>query len=210
MRLPDKKNIYVTGKTDPAHRHYHPLINYFMNKRLTGALEVMGKGKCGRLLDVGFGGGIFLPELSSRCAELYGVDIHQHIDKVKEMLAKENVPAALLYGSVTNLPFPDEYFDRVVCVSVLEFVSDLWKAFSELARVVKKDGEMIIGFPVENVFTDMAFLMIGINARKRHRVNQDDILQAAKAQFEVDKVKTFPLGLPLKLALFAHCRLRKK
>lgn len=210
MRLPDKKNIFVTGKTDPVHRHYHPVISYFMNRRLTGALELMGREKCGRLLDVGFGGGIFLPELSLHCEDLFGVDIHQHIDKVRDMLVKENAPATLIYGSVTSLPFPDGYFDRVVCISVLEFVNDLRKAFSELARVVKKGGDVIIGFPVENVFTDMAFLMIGINARKRHPVNQDDILRTAKADFVVEKIKIFPPGLPLKCALFAHCRLRKK
>lgn len=211
MRLPKKENIYITGKTDPVHRHYHPVISYFMNKRLDGALALMGPGKVRKLLDIGYGGGIFLPELSERCDELSGVDIHHNMDKVQEMLAKEHVKAALSFGDVTDLKqFADGSFDRVVCISVLEFVGDLDKAFSEIARVLKNGGDAIIGFPVENIITDVAFMMICINARKAHPVNQDDILKAASRCFEIERLKTFPMGLPLKMSLFAHCKLKKR
>jgi len=210
LRLPKKEHIYITGKTDPVHRHYHPVISYFMNKRLDGALELMSCGKVGKLLDIGYGGGIFLTELSSRCDELYGVDIHHNIDKVQEMLAKENISAKLSYGDVTDLKFQDKTFDRIVCISVLEFVKDLDKAFSEMARVLKRDGDAIIGFPVENIITDIAFFMICINARKAHPVNQDDILKAASKYFILESMSRFPMNLPLKMSLFAHCRLRKR
>lgn len=209
MRLPKKENIYITGRTDPVHRHYHPVISYFMNKRLDGALRLMGDEKPSKLLDIGYGGGIFLPELSLHCRELYGVDIHQNVDKVNNMLTKEGVRAKLSYGDVTKLPFNDGYFDRVACISVLEFVNDLDRAFSEMARVLKPGSDAVIGFPVENFLTDIAFLLIGINARKAHPVNQDDIIVAAKKYFIIEEMRTFPLNLPLKLSLFAHCKLRK-
>lgn len=210
MRLPDKNNIFITGKTDPVHRHYHPVINYFMNKRLEGALKLMGGEKVDRLLDIGYGGGIFLPELYTRCSKLYGVDIHDNIDRVKEMLIKEGIEAQLSFGDITNLnQFQTGFFDRAVCISVLEFVKDLDRAFSEMARVLKRDGDAIIGFPVENLITDAAFFMICINARKAHRVNQRDILAAAKKYFKIESLITFPMRLPLKISLFAHARLRK-
>jgi len=207
VRLPKKENIYITGKTDPVHRHYHPVISYFMNKRLTGALALMGEKKASRMLDIGYGGGVFLPELSTRCEELYGVDIHDNIDKVQTMLSKEGVTAKLSYGDVTKLPFQDSYFDRVVCISVLEFVEDLDKAFSEIARVIKPGGDVVIGFPVVSLLTDAAFFMIGINSRKAHPVDQNDILKAAAKHLTIEKLKTFPAGLPMKMSLFAHARL---
>lgn len=210
LRLPKKENIWVTGRTDPIHRHYHPVIKYFMNKRLEGVLKLLGGGRRRRILDVGCGGGVFLPELSTRCDELYGVDIHGEMDKVEEMLRKERVKAALSYGDVTRLPFPEGYFDCVVALSVLEFVKDLDRAFGEISRVLKEDGTAVIGFPVENIFTDLAFFAIGINARNVHPVNQEDILTSAKKYFVLDTLRTFPLNLPLKVSLFAHCRLRKK
>ena len=181
-----------------------------MNVRLTGALKLLGDGKCPRLLDIGYGGGVFLPELGSRCDELYGVDIHKNVDAVQAMLAKESVKADLKYGDVTALPFKDGYFDRVACISVLEFVKDLDKAFAEMARVLKPGGDAIIGFPVVSVLTDIAFFSIGINSRKAHPVDQNDILAAARKYFDIDVTRTFPMGLPMKLALFAHCRLVKR
>ncbi len=210
MRLPKKENVWVTGKTDPIHRHYHPVISYFMNKRLTGALRLLGAEHCHRLLDIGYGGGVFLPELSTRCDELYGVDIHKNVDMVQRMLSKEHVKADLMYADATSLPFRDGYFDRVTCISVLEFVKDLDKAFSEMARVLKDGGDAVIGFPVVSVLTDIAFLMIGINSRKAHPVDQDDIIASAEKYFDIDEIKTFPLNVPLKVALFAHCRIRKR
>jgi ubiquinone/menaquinone biosynthesis C-methylase UbiE len=173
-------------------------------------MRLLGREKCHRLLDIGYGGGVFLPELSGICDELYGVDIHNNMDKVGQMLIKENVRAKLSYGDAMNLPFENGYFDRVVCISVLEFVKDLDKAFSEMARVLKDGGDAVIGFPVVSFLTDIAFLMIGINSRKAHPVDQDDILSSARKYFDVDTLRTFPANLPLKLSLFAHCRLKKK
>jgi ubiquinone/menaquinone biosynthesis C-methylase UbiE len=210
IRLPKRENISVTSSTDPTLLHYKPLVGYFMNKRLEGALKLLSDEKCPRLLDIGCGGGVFLPELSHICDELYGIDIHQNLDKVKEMLKKEKISATISFGDVTKLIFPDSYFDRIVCLSVLEFVGDLDKAFSEMARVLKPGGDVVIGFPVINIFTEIGYLAIGINARAVHKASHSDILTASQKNFSLDTIESFPLGLPLNLALFAHCRLRKK
>lgn len=51
-------------------------------------------------------------------------------------------------GDLTNLPFQDEYFDVVSCVSVLEHLlpEDRIKGIKEMARVVKKGGKLIITY----------------------------------------------------------------
>ena len=48
-------------------------------------------------------------------------------------------------GDVTDLPYSDNQFDVVVCGWVLEFVTDIDKAVSEIKRVTKKDGFIAIG-----------------------------------------------------------------
>lgn len=207
--LPDRSHVQMTGKTDPVCRHYQPIVRYFMNKRLEGALKLLANTRCVRLLDIGYGGGIFFPELSRLSDELYGVDIHGGSGKVDEMLKKEKIKATLLRGDVTSLPFQDGYFDIAVCISVLEFVKDLDKAFGEIARVLKPGGTAIIGFPVLNLITDAAFLIIGINPKGVHASDHKDIIAAAKRHFSMDKMLTFPANLPLEFSMFAHCRLRK-
>ena len=48
-------------------------------------------------------------------------------------------------GDVTNLAFPANYFDLVVCGWVLEFVPGVDRAISELKRVVRPGGLIAIG-----------------------------------------------------------------
>jgi len=47
-------------------------------------------------------------------------------------------------GSATQLDFPDEHFEGVYCIEVLQHVPDFPKAIKEMARVVKKNGQIII------------------------------------------------------------------
>jgi SAM-dependent methyltransferase len=50
-------------------------------------------------------------------------------------------------GDLTNLPFPDETFDHVLCTEVLEHMSNPFLASREILRVLKKGGTAIISAP---------------------------------------------------------------
>lgn len=47
------------------------------------------------------------------------------------------------------LQYPNEYFDSVLCLEVLEYLEpqDIKKALSELGRVLKKNGKVFISLP---------------------------------------------------------------
>lgn len=49
---------------------------------------------------------------------------------------------------VTNIPFQNDFFDYILINHVLEHVENEKKAFSELQRVIKSDGKLILSFPV--------------------------------------------------------------
>jgi len=51
---------------------------------------------------------------------------------------------------ITNIQFPDSYFDTILCNHVLEHVLDDKKAIQEFFRVLKKDGQAIITVPTYN------------------------------------------------------------
>ncbi len=53
----------------------------------------------------------------------------------------------ILPGNVYALNFSDNYFDSVICLEVLEYVTDLELALSEIKRVMKKGGVGIISLP---------------------------------------------------------------
>jgi ubiquinone/menaquinone biosynthesis C-methylase UbiE len=98
-------------------------------------LRLLGSRTFDALLEVGYGSGVFLPELSKMCHQLFGIDTHRLVREVAAALEKVGVVATLKSGSVTALPFADGSFDGVVAVSTLEFVEDLATACRELSRV---------------------------------------------------------------------------
>src|SRR5206468_3134631 len=55
----------------------------------------------------------------------------------------------LLQGSVTHLAFQDNRFDVVLCNQVLEHVPEYRTALSELHRVLRPGGLLIVGVPNE-------------------------------------------------------------
>lgn len=61
-----------------------------------------------------------------------------------------------------RLPFKDEEFDAVICLEGIEHVIDPASLASELSRVCKKDGEIIVSTPnVQSVFSRLIFLFTG-------------------------------------------------
>lgn len=50
-------------------------------------------------------------------------------------------------ASVYALPFPDNHFDNILCISVLEHLVEPQKAITEMQRVLKKNGKIIVSVP---------------------------------------------------------------
>lgn len=210
IRIPQRRNHPVVG--DNLTGYYHlPLVRYFFLKRLRLTLDLLGKSNFGSILEIGFGSGVLLPELSKRTARLYGMDIHDSIDKVDGMLKKEGLDAALTKGDILHLPYKDEAFDCVISIATLEHISELSQAISEIRRVLKKNGTAVLGFPVANKMSDLLLVLTGSlqayrkKLREIHPSSHSDILAETKRQFGNIEVKKFPCFLPLDFSLYCSC-----
>jgi len=93
---------------------------------------------CERILDVGCGIGSFEQNLPS--LNIIGLDISE------EMLeeAKKRSDKAFVQGNAEKLEFKDSTFDAVFTVTTLEFLDDYRKAVSEMARVTKPEGKILV------------------------------------------------------------------
>jgi 2-polyprenyl-3-methyl-5-hydroxy-6-metoxy-1,4-benzoquinol methylase len=92
------------------------------------------------VLDVGFGLGYGLNILAIKAKEVSGVDVDQKVyDYCQGTIVGRNprlVHLSLYDGY--SLSFPDNYFDVVTCVDVIEHVEDYKKLIEEMLRVSKK------------------------------------------------------------------------
>ncbi|HLP44001.1 MAG TPA: class I SAM-dependent methyltransferase [Candidatus Nanoarchaeia archaeon] len=121
------------------------LINRFFNT-LLGELALI---KPATILDVGCGEGFTLERLRKAGIgeKTIGVDFLERAIKI----GKEVHPHLdLRQGNVYHLDFPDNSFDYVLCLEVLEHLEHPEKALAELRRVAKMG--CIISVPREPLF----------------------------------------------------------
>jgi len=96
----------------------------------------------GRALDVGCGVGQVVAALTREGCEAHGVDVAPaNIDR-----AQQFSPRCLLYDG-RHLPYPDNHFDSVGALNVLEHVEDPEDFIRELVRVCAPGGRIVISSP---------------------------------------------------------------
>jgi phosphatidylethanolamine/phosphatidyl-N-methylethanolamine N-methyltransferase len=108
----------------------------------TAAAERVG----GRILEVGVGTGIALPDYAPT-NRLVGIDISAPmLRKAQERVAEHGLTnvEALAVMDAKHLAFPDNFFDVVVAQFVITAVPDPEATLDEFARVVKPGGEIIL------------------------------------------------------------------
>jgi len=107
-------------------------------------------------------------------------------------------PAHVRNLSILDIPFPDNYFDLIICNHVLEHIPDDLSAMRELNRVLKKGGQAILQVPISRntrvTFED--FRIRGPQERKRvfgqsdhvRIYGQDYVDRLARSGFDVQRI----------------------
>jgi SAM-dependent methyltransferase len=95
-----------------------------------------------RILDVGAGGGGAATIMHGLLnADVYCVDIaHQNVETCRSL----GFPAYAVDVENEPLPFVDSFFDAVVFLEVIEHLFDPYVALSEIRRVLKPTGRLIV------------------------------------------------------------------
>jgi len=209
IKLISKNNLQKLIQADPNQRdfttekYYKFPLKYLYLKKIKLAIKLLNNKKYNKLLDIGFGGGVITPELASRCEQYFGIDVHEHIDLIKNILKNQNINNInLKKSSATTLPFENNYFDCIWCMSTLEFIKDSEKAIAEINRVAKNNAKIIIGFPITNKLTDILYKLIGFKSNEAHYNNHKTLLQQIKKYFKVKEIKIIP-------GMFLVCRVGK-
>lgn len=173
---------------DPIRYYYWPVFGKMYRKRVELALSECSGGE--RVLEVGFGTGLAFPNLHETYKEIHGLDLTADIESVKSVFEPMGIPLFLKNGDVLNMPYEDNYFDTVLLISILEHLkpNELKQAFAEVKRVLKSEGQMVYGTPVEKPFMVFMFKMLGHNIRDEHFSTEKEISAVAFKSFSKGKV----------------------
>jgi ubiquinone/menaquinone biosynthesis C-methylase UbiE len=101
-----------------------------------------------KLLDVGCGEGSFLFKARDKFNEVYGIDITpSQIEEAKKNAGKFSNVIFSVYNVNEKIDFPDDMFDTVTSIAVIEHIFDLYFVIGEIYRVLKSGGIFIVEVP---------------------------------------------------------------
>lgn len=142
---------------DNLYNSKNPLVKFVHCQRLDAIVKSIPAQNDINVLDAGCGEGHLINELYKKShSHYYGVDVTEiAIEK-----ALNRCPfAKFSIADLASLKFEDGFFDVVIATEVLEHIIDYRAAISELIRVLKKGGTLIVTFPNEVLWTISRFFL---------------------------------------------------
>ena len=132
--------LFLGGMLDRANIRSNALV-----------FEVMAVDPSEHVLEVGFGGGDLLVRLAGTVAggRVEGVEPSDPmLGRVRARIRRSGLAdrVRLHAGSVEALPFDSGQFDCACSVNTIYFWPDLHRGLTELARVLRPGGRLVLGF----------------------------------------------------------------
>lgn len=130
LNIEETKNFYNrvlnVWANDSWHVYSKKIINEYISKKKNVFSNTI-------VLNAGSGGN----DYDISCKKMYHVDIAEN--KIKHL---NNAVVA----NVEKLPFENNFFDNIICVGSVINYCDSFRAISELSRVLKPSGHLILEF----------------------------------------------------------------
>jgi ubiquinone/menaquinone biosynthesis C-methylase UbiE len=195
----NKLGKFYTGKI--AQTYDYARINDIrqkeaLDREATIIRSFLNKTPKGKILDVACGTGIMFDNYKGR--EIYGVDISQDMLRI----AQDKYPEAkLTKADAENLPFPDNYFSAAITSRFICHIPNYRKVISEISRVVRPGGTIIIDFFNKHSLALPATKMRLATGRLRHfnLFSHGDLLKIARSNnLEIREIRSkvfFPLKM---------------
>jgi len=193
MKLLPETDLIRTGPVDHADWNYRPFLAFVMRRRFALIRSLLPRDRVERMLEVGFGSGVFMPELVKHCRTLYGIDVHTEVSHVQERLDASGLHTVLSQQSAADrTTFDDGFFDVAVAVSALEFIDRIDDAANELARIIAPRGRLITVMPRKSPLLDLALsIATSEDAEHDYGDRRERVLPALRKRFEIVRTRSF-------------------
>jgi SAM-dependent methyltransferase len=110
-------------------------------------IRTCARQNAGRALEVGFGSGVYLPVLAALYKEVFATDLQEIFVDHAKLLSSTCPNVHAMTDDITHSQLPANSFDLVLCSEVIEHIADSQKAISEIGRLLKPHGILILSTP---------------------------------------------------------------
>lgn len=179
LKLLPYREYAGVDRDDPLRFYYRPVVGRMYRRRVELCLAECKGGE--RVLEVGFGSGVTFLNLCENYEEIHGLDLNAPVEEVAAVFRAKQIETHLQKGNVLDMPYPENHFDTVLLISILEHLKpdEQVPAFEEVRRVLKPGGQVVYGVPVERRLMVWMFRLLGFNIREHHFSTEKDVSQAA-------------------------------
>lgn len=113
-----------------------------------------------RILEIGYGGGSTIKNLLAlnKNFEIHGIDISKESYRTAQRVHSDSIrkgSVQLKIGNVENMPYQNNYFDRIFAIQTHIFWKDIKKSFQEVYRVMSSNSTLIIASEKEKIHYHM-------------------------------------------------------
>jgi SAM-dependent methyltransferase len=201
LHLLPRDALVKTNELDQGDWNFRPVLGWVQRLRLRCVASVLAASpRASRLLEVGYGSGVFMPELARHADNRFGADVHRNGAAVTATLAVHGSPARLATASAGALPYRDRSFDTVVTVSTLEFVPDVPAAVAELVRVTRHGGRLVIVTPGQSALLDLGLrILTRERAEDTFEGRRSLVVPAVERSARILETRTLPVGVGKRL-----------
>jgi len=141
----DERVIKVFSAADRYTGHYEACspTGVFFRQRVRKVANLLSKVRGGLLLDVGCGPGLIAKEVLRQNLGYIGVDLSTAMVAKCRDVFKDADCVHVAVARIEQLPFPNDCFDVVLCLGVLEYLDEIREGVREAVRVLRPGGLFI-------------------------------------------------------------------
>lgn len=151
-----------------------------------------------KILEIGVGPGKLLRKLAQKGYSVTAIELKKGMaDDARRRIRKASLDVDILTQPIDKLPLKDESFDCIVLTFVMAQIENLDEAISEMNRVLKKGGKVIVvagGMPKDNNLVARSLFKI-VQGQTTLKLERDNVAYFSKYGFRVTRKDFGPFNI---------------